>query len=217
MAASPRPRFPLTVRSVLRRARAVSGATCLALIVMATGPATAQTAEDRAEALARLQALNATVVPGSEDILCLPRDRMEADELVRLQTELLVTALACDAAEGIDSDTDLQGHYAAYRSFTGRHGDAIRAAQGEMRGYLAEAAGLADRTGREAQALFDAYQTKLANTEAEGLMDMTADRYCRIHSPRMATLFGVDAAQLEDYVAQVAGRAFYSRQSRAGC
>ncbi len=183
-------------------ARIVSLLAVMAIAMAAPAPAVlAQTTASQPGTVETLEQLMNLPAPPERRGLCAPADRAEADQFMRLHTELLVTSLACDAAFGV-GDGDL---YLQYRRFNQRHADLIIDSQEDLE--------TAFSVGGDGVAAFNTYRTRMANEEADRLRRLSAPTYCRILSRRFDYLIDAEPDALAAYIADSAGRARY----RSGC
>lgn len=172
----------------------------LLLVVLASPFAGAQTSPPPGSIQTLEQLMNLPIRPEGRG-LCVPADRAQADQFMRLHTELLVTSLACDDAYGVD-DGEL---YQRYRLFNQRHAARIVDSQDGLEAAFS--------VGGDGVAAFNAYRTRLANAEADRLRRLSAPNYCRILSRRFDYLIDADTVALSTYITDSAGRARY----RTGC
>lgn len=183
-------------------ARIVPILAVVAIAMTALAPAApAQTTASQPSTVETLEQLMTLPAPPERRGLCVPTDRAEADQFMRLHTELLVASLACDQSFGV-GDGDL---YQDYRRFNQRHARLIIDSQQDLE--------TAFSVGGDGVAAFNTYRTRMANEEADRLRRLTAPTYCRVLSRRFDYLIEAEPDALAAYIADSAGRARY----RSGC
>ena len=135
-------------------------------------------------------------VPAAIADECLSRDAAVGDSALQLTTQLMVTSLTCEEAY---ADSTL---YARYREFVATQADVLRDAQTSMIRHY--------RRFGDGEALFDAYRTDLANTEAQLVLDQTPGRYCAARRSRFDSLVGAAPVNFATYAEEVARRQLVS-------
>ena len=143
------------------------------------------------DARALVQQLDAAV-PEAVANQCLSRDAAIGDSALQLTTQLMVTSLTCEEFYG---DTTL---YSRYREFVVAQADVLLDAQTAMIRHY--------RRQGDGEALFDAYRTDIANTEAQLVFDRTIPRYCAARRSRFDSLIGAAPVNFSAYAEEVARR-----------
>ncbi|CAK0746669.1 exported hypothetical protein [Azospirillaceae bacterium] len=113
---------------------------------------------------------------------CYTQAEYEAEQGLRLDTELMVAGLQCNDAYA-DRKT-----FQKYGDFNKRHSTLVRTWEQAMIGFF-------QRTGGNATKRFDTYRTELANAASRRGATMTASIYCHT---TIDDVTGIDAASADD-------------------
>jgi len=124
--------------------------------------------------------------PGS----CVTEEEMEADLMIRLRNEVMVSSLTCQSAYGGDQA------FIDYVNFTTVHAPAIRDGQETLGNFLGRYLG-----GSRAR-LFDTYITEMANTESQTVINVSPGRYCSARRTQFEAATDFDRAALDRYLTQ---------------
>jgi len=129
------------------------------------------------------------ILPETEipPVLCLDVTHLRADYLVRLQTELMVTALQCGVAQG---NTELFTHYA---DFASQHQEELIAAQNHL-GQMWQ-----NVSSGSVGVAFDRYHTLLSNAESQRAQAMGGS-YCAIRLQQFQTIRQWSDDHLQSYL-----------------
>jgi len=138
-----------------------------------------------AAALAAAAVLGASAAQAA----CYSDAEFEAEQAIRLQSELTVIAFGCPTPPGM---TQLQVQYG---EFSRRHGEAYRAYQRTITDYLRR------HEGGRPQALFDRFQSALANEYGFRAGKMTPTAFCADRMAFFAEAMQVDRGGLRRFVA----------------
>lgn len=144
-----------------------------------------------------MQRLNLRTTPDGRLDACEARLGEPDRQVLRVQTEMMLTALACAATY---NQANL---IPTYENFLFRHQDLVREAQDRIARELT-------REGGGERALED-FQSVLANEEAQTLSQRGTGTYCRMRASRWDFTMTADPDQLAYYTADLA------RRTAAGC
>lgn len=142
-----------------------------------------------AAAAAALSVLGAAAAEAA----CYSRAEFEAEQAIRLQSELTVIAFGCPSPAGAAS---LQVQYG---EFARRHGEDMRRHQRAIIDYLRR-----HERGRP-EALFDRFQSSLANEYGFRAGKMTPPTFCAQRLPYFQQVVGFDRDSLRRYLRDDAG------------
>lgn len=131
---------------------------------------------------------------------CLTSSEMEAQQAIRMHTELMVIGLTC-----LRDGTSAFGHY---QRFTNAHASAIRGYEATMIGHLKRA--YRDNPTKR----FDKMRTDLANEIAQSVVTMSAETFCATSSAKLEQMIGFAQADFRT-AAMEAARADGSGQACA--
>lgn len=108
---------------------------------------------------------------------CYRTDEAEAEQAIRIHSELMVIGLDCQAIPRYN--TDGQNLYAKYRIWTAKHGKLIAEYEGRLIGYFL-------RQGYpDPEAAFNTMRTEFANKVASDAAHMRPDIFCSQFAPRI--------------------------------
>jgi hypothetical protein len=144
---------------------------------------TRRTRSPRTPARRIVAALAAAAVLGTSaaQAACYSDAEFEAEQAIRLQSELTVIAFGCPTPPGMAQLP------AQYGEFSRRHGEAYRGYQRTITDYLRRH----ERSGRP-QALFDRFQSVLANEYGFRAGKMTPAAFCEGRLPFFAEVMSLD-------------------------
>ncbi len=125
---------------------------------------------------------------------CVNEDLINAEQFVRLHTEMMVAGLTCAAA------FHDQATFGAYQNFTAAHADRIRRVQTQVGNFLAR-----NQRGNGAR-LFDTYRTEMANDESQVVIAMSPNEYCRAMRDQYYQVAQLNAQQLDTYLTDAVQR-----------
>ena len=123
---------------------------------------------------------------------CTTDEEVLADQLIRLHTQLMITGLTCFVPY---DDPNL---FVAYQDFTRSFQGRIRDSQRTLGAFLGR------YMGGNRNRLFDTYRTRMANTESQTVIDVSASRYCAAQQERFYTVAGFGEADLNAYLQEAA-------------
>ena len=107
---------------------------------------------------------------------CYRKDEAEAEQAIRIHSELMVIGLNCQAMPQYNEGGNL---YAKYRVWTAKHGKLIAEYEGRLIGYYL-------RQGYpDPEAAFNTLRTEFANKVASDAARMRPDIFCHQFSPRI--------------------------------
>ena len=130
-------------------------------------------------------ALPATVFAAS----CYTADEAEAEQGIRIHSELMVIGLNCQHMFTAGS----QNLYLKYRQFTADHAKLFAAYEQELMSYFS-------RTGvRNPEAALNTLRTAFANKISNDAARMRPDMFCQRYAPRISKVASMDRATLEKW------------------
>ncbi|MEQ9815548.1 MAG: hypothetical protein RLO50_22440 [Azospirillaceae bacterium] len=121
---------------------------------------------------------------------CVTQEEMEADLMIRLRNEVMVSSLTCQSAYGGDQA------FIDYVNFTTVHAPSIRNGQETLGNFLGRYLG-----GSRAR-LFDTYITEMANQESQTVINVSPGRYCAARRTQFETATDFDQSELDRYLTQ---------------
>jgi len=124
--------------------------------------------------------------------LCYLPAESNAEQVLRLHSELMVTAITCRAGS---RGQDL---VRAYTAFTHDNIDMLQNAEHTMIGYYKE------RFGGDGISHLDVLRTQLGNEAGQDVADDSAPLYCRQFRDRVVTLYYDNPAQVQKEVHKLA-------------
>ena len=108
--------------------------------------------------------------------LCPTTSELEAEQAIKMHTELMVIGLSC-LRDGVSAF----GHY---QRFTNAHAPAIRGYEATMIGYL-------KKTGRDNPTKrFDKLRTDMANELAQSVVKMSPETFCAASAAKLEQMIG---------------------------
>jgi hypothetical protein len=114
---------------------------------------------------------------------CYRLDEAEAEQAIRIHSELMVIGLNCQTMWKTGDGRSL---YAKYRIWTAQHGKLIAEYEGRLIGYfLRQGAG-------DPEALFNSMRTEFANKVATDAARMRPDAFCAQYAPRIDKVASMD-------------------------
>lgn len=132
---------------------------------------------------------------------CYSPAELEAEQLLRLHSELMVITVTCRVGSGGESLTT------AYTGFTNRNISALHQAERAMVNYY-------DEHGGQGQDRLDKLRTKLANEYGQKIADMSAQPFCDAYRDKVLTF---NAAASADVQAEVTRMEAVERSYAAPC
>ncbi len=123
---------------------------------------------------------------------CTTDEEVVADQLIRLHTQLMITGLTCFVPY---DDPDL---FVSYQDFTLSFQGRIRDSQRTLGAFLGR------YMGGNRNRLFDTYRTRIANSESQTVIDVSASRYCAAQQERFYTVAAFGEADLDAYLQEAA-------------
>ena len=120
---------------------------------------------------------------------CPPRRQVEAGQVIRLHTELMVTSLTCADAYGDPALHD------RYRRFSSARADQLRSAQNTI---------MRHRFGGSPRR-YDTFHTELANQEMLFAMALSVPAYCAARRLRFESLVDDGSGMFDSYVEALTG------------
>jgi hypothetical protein len=171
----------------------------LLAISLALSPPAAHAQDATAETPAGSTALDTlqNVLPSPEVGECPSRREAEADQVIKMHTQLMVASLVCDELYG---DPELHNRY---RAFTAKNAEVVLDAQTMLERRLGD--------GEDGVRLFDEYRTRLANVEADIVAEQSTAVYCAMRRSRFDTLIDAPPEWFTGYVGAVTARELFAR------
>lgn len=128
-------------------------------------------------------ALPATVYAAS----CYTNDEAEAEQGIRIHSELMVIGLNCQHMFSAGS----KNLYITYREFTSEHAKLFEAYEEDLLTYFS-------RTGaRNPEAALNTLRTAFANKISNDAARMRPDMFCNRYAPRISKVANMDRATLQ--------------------
>lgn len=119
---------------------------------------------------------------------CYRQDEAEAEQAVRIDTELMVIGLNCQGMRSIPGSNSL---YTNYRLFNQRHGKLLAEYEARLVGYFL-------RTGtRDANGALNQLHTEFANKISLEAAHMRPDLFCAQYAPRIGRVSGMTDADIQ--------------------
>ncbi|MBV8061662.1 MAG: hypothetical protein JO126_08490 [Alphaproteobacteria bacterium] len=115
---------------------------------------------------------------------CYTPAEQDAEQLLRLHTELMVVAITCK------QDEDGQDLIAGYTAFTNAHVDALHDAEGTMTAFYNS------HFSGNGTARLDKLHTQLANEYGQKIANLSAPGFCGQYRQEVARLYKATAAEL---------------------
>ncbi len=121
---------------------------------------------------------------------CFTPADIEAEQAIRIRSELMVIGLNCQASRYRGTSENL---YAAYRQFTADHGPELAAYEKQMLDYYR-------RSGvKNPEASLNTLGTEFGNKISLDVAKMRPDMFCYQYSPRMQKTKGMSAEQFRQW------------------
>lgn len=122
---------------------------------------------------------------------CYTPTERHAEQLLRLHTELMVTAITCQ------QDEDGRDLVAGYGDFTRTHVDVIRDAETVMKTFYQS------HYGGDGTARLDKLRTQLGNEYGQKIANLSAPGYCGQYRSEVARLYKASAPEIEAQINQM--------------
>ncbi|MBI1326702.1 MAG: hypothetical protein GC136_03565 [Alphaproteobacteria bacterium] len=131
-----------------------------------------------------------TVFPGSRAPSCYTLAEAEAEQAIRIHSELMVISLNCQHLWP-SSQTNL---YRQYKQFTLDKGTLLAAYERTLVNFYA-------RQGRDAEASINSLRTKFANKVSADAAVMRPDAFCEVYAPRIPKAARMTDSQIRKWAA----------------
>ena len=131
-------------------------------------------------------------IASAEASTCYSMAEMEAEQGLRIHSELMVISLNCQ-----HMSHDRGNLYILYREFTRKHKDLIANYERSMMSYFTRAG------YRSPENALHSLRTDLANKVAEDAANMRPDLFCRAYSNRIPDALQLTRAQVKGWAAKV--------------
>jgi len=117
---------------------------------------------------------------------CYTADEFEAEQAIRLHTELMVIGLTCQSMD-VPGKPSL---FARYRQFTDTHQNLIRGWEKTMVGHFKRT-----QKGNSTRG-FDTFRTRLANETSQRAIALSTPVFCATHAPQVDRFMTMTADDL---------------------
>jgi hypothetical protein len=142
---------------------------------------------------AAMAGVKMTVKPsGYAKQTCFTKADAEAEQAIRIRSELMVIGLNCQASRFRGTSENL---YGTYRQFTADHGPQFAAYEKQMLDYYRRAG------APNPESALNELGTSFGNKIALDVAKMRPDMFCYRYSPRMQKIKGMSAEQLRQWAA----------------
>jgi hypothetical protein len=130
----------------------------------------------------------ASIVPAFAGNACYTPEEMQAEQLLRLHSELMVIMVTCHTgSQGEDLIT-------AYTGFTRANIGVLHAAEKTMMDYYSM------NYSGDATARLDSLRTKLGNEYGQKSADISAPVFCSRYRDKVVTFYGATAGRIADEI-----------------
>ena len=123
---------------------------------------------------------------------CYTPDEAEAEQAIRIHSELMIIALNCQHSRFSQSSNNL---YTTYRQFTVDHGRIIKNYESVLVGYFQRV------RARDPEAGINDLRTRFANKISLDAAKMRPDVFCYEYAPRIDTVAGMSDEQFKQWAA----------------
>lgn len=125
---------------------------------------------------------------------CYQMQEAEAEQGIRIHSELMVIGLNCQHMASAEGGKNL---YAAYREFTAAHGDLFGSYEDVLMQYFR-------KTGvKNPESAMNTLRTRFANKISKDAADMRPDIFCKQYAPRIVQAYDMSRQDLRQWAATI--------------
>lgn len=138
-----------------------------------------------------LAVLFAALIPGAAFANCYNEEQLEAEQGIRIHSELMTIALNCQHLAGAGVELNHQ-----YEQFTRKNVDLIQKYENTMRGFFAS-------EGKNGEAELNTFRTMLANRIANEAVRLQPNVFCRAYGGRITQASAMSRDQFKTWARTV--------------